>query len=81
MLGRGPVSHAGIAVPEMLVIVAVASVVKLAMCLVFLLVAYSRGGKKDLLAAAKVLYKIRTFGVVPALVRVIEASKPDRSVL
>jgi uncharacterized membrane protein len=65
-------------VPEMLVIVAVASVVKLAMCLVFLLVAYTRGVRKDLLAAAKALYKIRTLGVVPALVRVIEASKSDR---
>ena len=74
----------GFAMPEMslaVAVIAVSAVVSLALCLLFLLVVYLKGGKDDLEAGAKALHKIRNVGVGPSIRRVIEAwkSKGDGS--
>jgi hypothetical protein len=70
--------------PEMslaVAVIAVSAVVSLALCLVFLLVVYLKGGKNDLEAAAKALHKIRNVDVGPSIRGAIEAwkSKGDGS--
>ena len=48
-------------------VVAGAGVVSLALCLLFLLVIYLKGGKDDLIAASKALREVRDVGVAPAV--------------
>jgi hypothetical protein len=53
-------------------VLAAGAVVRLALCLVFLLLAYLKGGKDDLEAAAKALHQIRDVGVAPAIRAALE---------
>ena len=48
------------------------AVVSLALCLLFLLVVYLKGGREDLEAAAKALHQIRDVGVAPAIRAALE---------
>lgn len=54
-----------------------AGVVSLALCLIFLLIVYLKGGKDDLIVAAKALREIRDVGVAPAVRAALER-RPGR---
>ena len=53
-------------------VLAAMPVVGLALCLLFLLVVYLKGGKDDLEAAAKALREVRDVGVAPAIRAALE---------
>jgi hypothetical protein len=49
------------------------AVLSLALCLLFLLVVYLKGGKDDLEVAAKALREVRDVGVAPAVRAALES--------
>ena len=61
-----------------LLLVALVPLGSLALCLLFLLVVYLKGGREDLEAAAKALREVRDVGVAPAVRAALERrSKRD----
>ncbi len=54
------------------VVLGLAAVVSLALCLLFLLVVYLKGGKDDLEVAAKALREVRDVGVGPTIRAALE---------
>lgn len=61
---------------ELVVIIALVPLAALFLVLIFLTIAYLRGGPEDLKAAADAVHKVRrTVGVVPAIRAAIQARK------
>ena len=62
--------------PELSVLAALVlaggAVVSLALCLLFLLVVYLKGGREDLEVAARALREVRDVGVAPAIRAALE---------
>lgn len=56
-----------------LAVIAVGTVVVFALCLLFLLVVYLKGGKEDLEAGANAIHKIRDVGLVSAVRAALES--------
>jgi hypothetical protein len=71
----------GFAVSE-IVVLAFVPLVSLALCLLFLLVVYLKGGKDDMEAAGRALRHVRDVGIAPAVRAALErrnGRSPDGS--